>query len=233
MIPYWSVSSELGILQPITEIAELLKSYPKCFFHVDMTQSIGKVTIPLKDIDLVSFSAHKFYGMKGIGVLVKKESVVLQPLIHGGKSTTIWRSGTPALALIVSLSKALRLAFKNMESNQIEELNQYLREQLSQMDMVHINSPQTSIPHILNFSVPRLKPETLQHALEEKDIFISTQTACSKGGSPSTAVMALTHDESYATSSVRVSISHLTTKDEICYFVKALIEVIERLQIRG
>ncbi len=232
LVSIGSVSSELGILQPIEEIAQLLKSYPKCFFHVDMTQSIGKVKLSLENIDLISFSAHKFYGMKGIGVLVKKEPIMLEPLIHGGKSTTIFRSGTPALALIVSLAKALRLAFQNMESNQIHELNRYLRNELEKIEPIHINSPETAIPHILNFSVPGIKPETLQHSLEEKDIFISTQTACSKGG-PSSAVMALTHNESYATSSVRVSISYLTTKEEISYFVKMLIEAIERLQLHG
>ena len=79
-----SVSSELGIMQPIEEIGAILKEYPKCFFHVDMTQNLGKVPISLENIDLASFSAHKFYGMKGIGGLVKKEGILLEPLIHGG-----------------------------------------------------------------------------------------------------------------------------------------------------
>ena len=80
-----SVSSELGVLQPIEQIGDLLKSYPKCFFHVDMTQSIGKVEIPFTNVDLVSFSAHKFYGLKGIGCLVKKDKIELEPMIYGGK----------------------------------------------------------------------------------------------------------------------------------------------------
>ena len=101
-----SVNSETGIKQNIEEIAKLLKKY-KCYFHVDATQSIGKVNIDFKDVDLVSFSAHKIFGLKGIGCLIKKENIDLIPLIHGGKSTTIYRSGTPALPLIVSLSKAL------------------------------------------------------------------------------------------------------------------------------
>lgn len=226
-----SVSSELGVVQPIHEIGKIVKSYPKCFFHVDMTQSIGKIEIPLENVDLISFSAHKFYGMKGIGGLIKKEGISIEPLIHGGKSTTIYRSGTPALPLIVSLAKALRLALTNLKEKEehVKMLNLYLREELNQIDGIHINSSKNAIPHILNFSVKGVKPETLQHALEEKNIFISTQTACSKGGSPSTAVMAVTHNEEYAKSSLRVSISSYTTKEELSFFIQTLKEVLERL----
>ena len=197
-----------------------------------MTQSIGKVNISLENIDLISLSAHKFYGMKGIGVLIKKEGISFDPLIHGGKSTTVYRSGTPALPLIVSLSKALRLSLENLEEKQeeVKRLNFYLREELNKIEGIHINSSNCAIPHILNFSVPGIRPETLQHALEEKNIFISTQTACSKGGSPSTAVMAVTHNEDYAVSSLRVSISHKTTKHELSLFVETLKEVLERLK---
>lgn len=233
LVTIGSVSSELGILQPIEEIGKIVKEYPKCIFHVDMTQSIGKVSVPLENVDLASFSAHKFYGMKGIGVLIKKEKISLEPLIHGGKSTTVWRSGTPALPLIVSLAKALRLALTDLENKKsyITNLNIYLRQQLELIEGVHMNSTEESIPHILNFSVLGVKPETLQHALEEKEIFISTQTACSKGGSPSTAVLAITHNEMYAISSLRVSISHFTTKEEIECFIEELKRSIERLRL--
>ncbi len=229
-----SVSSELGILQPIEEIGKLLKEYPKCFFHVDLTQSIGKVNLSLENIDLASFSAHKFYGMKGIGVLIKKEGISVEPLIHGGKSTTVWRSGTPALPLIVSLAKALRLILQDSKEKEhkVKELNEYLRNELEKITGIHINSSEEAIPHVLNFSVPGIKPETLQHALEEKNIFISTQTACSKGGSPSTAVFSVTHNEEYAKSSLRVSISHLSTKEELTIFLDVLKKAIERLQLK-
>ena len=108
-----SVNSEVGVLQSISEIAKVLKKYPKLYFHCDMTQSIGKVFNDLTDVDLVSFTAHKFYGIKGIGCLVRKENVNLKPLIDGGKSTSIYRSGTPCTSLIPSLAKALRLALEN------------------------------------------------------------------------------------------------------------------------
>ena len=228
-----SVNSELGIRQPIEEIAKIVKEYPKCFFHSDMTQSIGKINIPIEDIDFVSFTAHKFFGLKGIGVLLKKEFTVIEPLIHGGKSTSIYRSGTPAAPLIVSISKALRLACTDQENKieYIKELNDYLKENIKDMDDVFINSTDKSIPHILNLSIIGIKPETMLHALEAHDIYISTQSACSTGDI-SKAVMALTRDENRAKSSIRVSISYVTTKDEIDTFIKCFKECYNDLRLK-
>ena len=216
-----SVNSEIGINEPIEEIAKIVSNYPKCFFHTDMTQSIGKVKVNLDNIDFVSFTAHKFFGLKGIGVLLKKSNIVIDPLIHGGKSTTIYRSGTPCMPLIVSLSKALRLAYQDIDNKikHIEYLNNYLKDNLSKYKNVHINSNDKCIPHILNFSVVGVKPETMLHALERYDIYISTQSACSKGDI-SKSVYALTNNMEIAKSSLRISISHITTKEEIDYFLK-------------
>ena len=223
LVSICSVNSEIGIRQPIEEIAKIVKKHPKCLFHVDMTQSIGKDFVSLENVDLASFSGHKIFGIKGIGVLIKKDNIVIEPLIHGGKSTTIYRSGTPALPLIVSLAKALRLATDGLEDKvkKIKELNDYLKENIIKYEKVKINSNEHSIPQILNLSVVGCKPETMQHALEEYDIYISTQTACSKGGEMSKAVYALTKDEERAKSSIRISISYVTTKEEIDEFLKS------------
>ena len=109
------INSETGIRQPVEEIAKILKDYKWLYFHTDITQAIGKVDVDLKNVDLASFSAHKIFGFKGIGGLVKKNNVSIIPLIHGGKSTTAFRSGTPATELIVSLAKALRLALIDLD----------------------------------------------------------------------------------------------------------------------
>lgn len=226
-----SVNSEIGIRQPIEEIGELLKQYPKVFFHVDMTQSIGKINIPMENIDLMSFSAHKIYGIKGVGCLIKKEKINLEPLIHGGKSTTIYRSGTPAVGLICSISKALRLATENLEEKykHVKELNEYLKENLKKYEKVYINSNEKCVPFVLNISVIGIKPETLLHALEEDDIYISTQSACSSNTTLSKAVLNLTKDEKRASSSVRISISYLTTKQEIDTLLKSFDKIYNRL----
>ena len=218
-----AVNSEIGIRQPIEEIGELLSMYPKIYFHADLTQAIGKIKIDTKNIDLFSFTAHKFYGIKGIGCLVKKDKIVIEPLIHGGKSTTIYRSGTPMPALIVSLAKALRLALENLDDkyNKVLELNKYLKEKLSTYDLVRINSNDACIPYVLNISVLGVKPETMLHALESDDIYISTQSACSASNNLSKAVLSVTKDEARASSSIRISISYLTTKEEIDTFLKS------------
>lgn len=234
LVSICSVNSEIGIKQPINKLAEIVKENSKAFFHSDMTQSIGKEKVDLNNIDLITASAHKFYGLKGIGILIKKENIMLEPLIHGGHSTTLFRSGTPALPLIVSFSKALRLALENLEEkiSKVKELNNYLIEELTKNKKIFINSNQKSIPHILNFSVPNIKPETLLHALEEKEIYISTKTACSSKDGISTAVYALTNDKERALSSLRVSISHITTKEELKTFIETLNEKIERLILK-
>ena len=224
-----SVNSEVGIKQPIKEISEIVKNYPKCLFHSDMTQSIGKEYIDLRLVDMASFSAQKFYGMKGVGGLIKKENIVIDPLIHGGKSTTIWRSGTPALPLIVSTARALRLIYDDFDNKlaHIKEVHDYLIDRLRTLD-VDINSNESCINQIVNYSLRGIKSEVMLHALEEDDIFVSTQTACSTGNY-SIAIYALTHDEARSSSSMRVSISHLTTKEEIDKFIESLSKNIEKL----
>ena len=231
LVSIHAVNSELGIIQPISEIGKILRDYPKCYFHVDMTQAVGKMSISLENVDLASFAAHKFYGLKGIGVLIKKEKVQLEPLIHGGKSTTSYRSGTPALPLIVSLAKALRLACLDLDKkyHMVEEKNQYLRNCLEKYDEVYINSPKDAISHILNISILGVKPETMLHALEEKDIFISTQSACSSSHSSSKPVFFLTKDEKRASSSIRISLSYLTTMEELNVFLQVFDACYQRL----
>lgn len=225
-----SVNSEIGIMQPIEEIGKLLKEYPKIIFHSDFTQSMGKVNISLENVDLVSFSSHKFYGVKGIGVLVKNNNIKLEPIIHGGKSTSIYRSGTPALPLIVSLSKALRLALTDLDKKykSVSDKCDHLINFLSNYD-VSINHNKYCLPHMLNISLKGIKPETFLHALEEYDIYISTQSACSTSSS-SRAVLAFTNDQDKAKSSIRISLSYLTSEDDIKYFKEKFDECINRLR---
>lgn len=234
LISISAVNSETGLRQPVEEIGKFLSNYQKCFFHVDATQCIGKDKIDLENIDLISFSAHKFFGMKGVGILIKKTGINLEPLIHGGKSTTKYRSGTPFLPLIVSTSKALRIALENFDEkyNYVTNLNKYLTEKLNTINGVTVNSNNYCIPQIVNFSVLNIKPETMLHALEEYEIYISTQSACSSNNSKSRAVYALTKSDDLSNHSLRVSISYITTKDEIDKFVDGLKCCIEKLNLK-
>ena len=223
------VNSEIGILQDLESISKVVRKYPKVILHSDITQALGKVDIDFSLLDLASMSAQKIYGLKGIGMLYKRDGLEITPLIKGGKSTTIYRSGTPATPLIASLSKALRIAFINKDEKykHVLELNKYLVERIKNIDNVHINSTKYSIPHIVNISVDNVKAEVMLHALEEKDIYISTRTACSTSDK-SIAVYAITHNDSFAKHSLRISISHLTTFDELDFFLKEFADEIKR-----
>ncbi|MBQ9834213.1 MAG: cysteine desulfurase [Bacilli bacterium] len=220
LVSVGAVNSEIGIIQPINKIGKLIKENSNAVFHSDITQIVGKIEVNLTNVDLASFSAHKFYGIKGIGGLIKKEGIEIIPLIHGGKSTTKYRSGTPTVALIASMAKALRLAYEKLESyEQIKKLNEYLQKELVFNENIKINSNEKCIAHILNLSVIGLKPESLLHALEKHEIYISTQTACSSTNSLSKSVLSLTNDEKRAKSSIRISLSYNTTKEELNEFI--------------
>ena len=235
LVSICEVNSEIGIIQNVNEIGAFLKEYPKVIFHVDGTQAVGKKQVNLDNIDLYSFSGHKIYGLKGVGVLVKKEGIELEPIIFGGKSQSSYRAGTPALALIVSLAKALRLIMDDLDSNisYVADLNKKLKNGLKKIKGVSINSNEYCVPQVVNLSINGIKPETLLHALEEDDIYISTKTACSKDDAISLAVYTLTRDEEKAKSSIRVSLSHLTKENEIDFFLEKLKEKIRKLQSIG
>ena len=217
------VDSELGVVQPVQEIAAILKAYPHCHLHVDATQAVGKIPVSFEGVDTMSLTAHKFYGLNGIGLLVKRRNLALEPLIHGGESTTIYRSGTPTVALASSLACALDLAVIDLPNrvDHVAKLNAELRAALSTYLLVRINSPEHAIPHVLNLSVRNVKGTVFQRELDAKGVCISVKSACSSDGLPSRAVFAVSRDRRNALSSWRISLSHLTTEDEIKAFLQA------------
>lgn len=227
------VDSELGIKQDIKGISRIVREYPKCYFHVDATQAIGKVNIDFNDMDFMSMSGHKIFGMKGIGLLIKKDNIVIDNLIHGGKSTTVYRSGTPALPLICSLMKALELIIPKVEDNYkyVEELNNKILNNLKKYDNIHINSTSNSIPYIINFSILNIKPETFIHAMEEENIYISTKSACSTSDL-SSSVYSLYPDNNIATHSIRISLSCKNTIEEVNKFNEIFDKVINKLLLK-
>ena len=217
------VDSELGVVQPVQEIAAILKAYPHCHLHVDATQAVGKIPVSFEGVDTMSLTAHKFYGLNGIGLLIKRRNLALEPLIHGGESTTIYRSGTPTVALASSLACALDLAVTDLPGRvgHVARLNTELRAALSTYPLVRINSPEHAIPHVLNLSVRNVKGTVFQRELDAKGVCVSVKSACSSDGLPSRAVFAVSRDRRNALSSWRISLSHLTTEDEIKAFLQA------------
>lgn len=217
-----AVDSELGVIQPISEIVEILKDYPNCKLHVDATQIMGKVEFSFNGIDTASFTAHKFYGLNSCGILYKNENTIIEPLIHGGKSTTIYRSGTPDVSMILSMEKSLELALNDIKSRfeYVSNLNKYLVSELKKYPLVRINSTEKSVPHILNISVKGVKSIKFQNALDNYGVYVSTKSACSVPNTPSRAVYEVSKDRKNALSSWRISLSHLTTIQELQDFLK-------------
>ena len=221
LVSICAVNSEVGIRQPLKTIRQIIKKEnPNTIFHSDMTQAIGKVSVNMHDVDLASMSAHKIFGPKGIGFLYKNNKVNMVPLIHGSGKFNDLRSGTPALPLIVALSKALRIALTDLEKKEasVKNLNEKICKELLKYDRLLINKTKYSIPHILNISLMDIRPETFIHALEENEVYISTNTACSSGDL-SAGVMAIFNDQVRARTTIRISISHVTTNEEINKFL--------------
>lgn len=221
LVSICAVNSELGIRQPLKMIRQIIKKEnPNTIFHSDMTQAIGKVSISMHDVDLATFAAHKIYGPKGIGVLYKSNNVAISPVLFGSGHTNMLNPGTPAVPLIVALSKALRLATTDIEKRErfIERLNLKIVDALKKYNGVMINKTKYSIPHILNISLRNIKAETFLHALEEFEVYVSSNTACSSA-TLSSSVMAVYNDKVRASSTLRISLSHLTTTDEVNKFI--------------
>ena len=220
LVSFCSVNSEIGMRTSLKTIRQILNKKNKLtIFHSDMTQALGKIKIDLSDVDLASFSSHKIYSPKGIGILYKKENIDITPLIWGLTDNCPYRGGTPALPLIVSFAKGIRIATEGLEENinVVDRLNKKLVEGLSDLNL-HINSNNQCIPQIFNLSLIKIKSETFVRALEKDNIFISTTTACSSLES-STLLRELTDDKSINTTSIRISISPYTTSDEIDKFL--------------
>jgi len=222
LVSICAVNTEVGIRQPLKTIRQVIKKgNPNTIFHSDITQAIGKVPVNLHDVDLASLSAHKIYGPKGIGMLYKAKNVNLTPLIHGSTNLDPIRPGTIPLPLIVALSKAIRISLTDLEQREahVKKLNQKICAALEVYPEILINKTKYSIPHIINLTLPNIRPETFIHAMETHEIYIGTNTACTKGDM-SASVMAIYNDKKRALSTIRISLSYITTNNEITKFIE-------------
>lgn len=235
LVSVMHVNNEVGTVQPIEEIGKLLQMHPKIVFHVDDVQGLGKVPLQLTDsrIDLCSYSAHKFHGLKGNGFLYKKESCELVPLLTGGEQERKYRSGTENVAGIVAMAKALRLTLEEAK-NQLEnirEIKDFLQGELEKIALITIHTPkQHAAPHILNFSIQGIKSEVFIHALGERDVYVSTTSACSsKKNAASPTLLAMGIEEELSSRAIRISLAFGNTIQEAKKVVEIIKETVKKL----
>lgn len=229
------VNNETGSIQPIEQIGEELKKFPKVIFHVDGVQGVTKVPLNIKKagIDLYTISGHKFHGLKGTGVLYVRANLRLQPLFTGGGQESGFRAGTENVAGMAALAKALKMSLEkaNKKLPELRKIRDYIFEQLEKMDGVVVNSPKNGAPHIINFSIPNTKPEVVIQALSQKKIYVSTKSACSsKLNEPSRVILAMGLGEERASSAIRVSLNFDNTLEEAKTFLTELKQVIIQLK---
>ena len=230
------VNSEMGMVLPIAEMGQVLTRFPRVKFHVDAVQSVGKLPLDVDamQIDLLSASAHKIHGIKGIGCLVIRNGVNLVPQITGGGQMGGIRSGTVNVAGAASFAKAMRLVIEGQAKcfSKIKELYDDLLKKMAEIGGVQVNNIfAEQSPYIVNFCVDGVRGETMVHALAEHEVYISAKSACSSKTSKASYVMlALGFDERTATESLRVSFAHDTTRTEIERFIEILKQEVQRLR---
>lgn len=220
-----AVESETGLLHPLKSIKAICdeRQVP---LHSDMTQAIGKIKVDFKDVTYASFSSHKIYGPKGIGacVLLKED---IKPLIYGGRSLSKLRAGTPPNALIVGFAQSCIDAIQNLDQriHDVGQLRKYFVNECASIQQLHVNQPKNGVPHILNVSLVKCDRHEVVRLLSLEHCYVSASSACSGQENVSKAVLTITQNMDFATSSIRISLSHLTTKDEITSLIKALKKV--------
>ena len=227
LVSIMAVNNEIGAIQPIQEIGDLLEDYPTVHFHVDAVQGLGKnlwQKIYHRRIDLMSFSGHKFHGPRGIGILYKKERRQIAPLMTGGGQERDLRSGTENTPAIAAMAKALRLLLTDEPEKAEHQLaiKGKIYDYLKDKPGIQIFSPLTDdfSPHVLCFSLVGIRGETVVHTLESKGIYFSTTSACSsKKGIESSTLKAMQVPEKVATSAVRLSFDENNTMAEADEFI--------------
>lgn len=223
------VNNETGLILPVKRaFASIKRNYPECITHCDAVQGFMKIPFKASDLyaDVITVSSHKIHGIKGAGALYVKKGIRVAPLLCGGGQEKNVRSGTESVPLISAFGAAVRvmLANQSVSYKNAEEISRYLLFRLSKLDYVTVNSvSENQSPYIINFSVMGIRSETMLHFLESKGIYVSSGSACSKGGK-SKVLSEFGISDKAADSAIRVSLCCSSTKGEIDALIKAISE---------
>lgn len=217
-------NNETGLKPPVSKIPALIKRKgAPALFHIDAVQGFGKENINVSALkcDLMSMSAHKIHGPKGVGALYIRKGVRILPRTFGGKQESSIRPGTEALPLIGAFGAAVEEVKVSENLEKIAALNTMLRQKLAEYDDIIINSPEDASPYILNFSATGIRSETMLHHLSTQGVYVSSGSACSKGGK-SHVLSALKLADDIADSAIRVSFSKESTEEDVNALLEAL-----------
>ncbi len=238
LVSLMHVNNETGSVNDIQQLGRIVKEKSKAAFHVDAAQSVGKLALSLENspVDLLTFSAHKFFGLKGSGALILGDGVQIRSLLHGGGQEFELRSGTTDPARAAAMARALRLAleYRDEASVRVKAFKEQIANALEAVPDCTLNGTMDgSSPYIINGSIGGVRPETLVHALAEKDIYISTVSACATRKSAESAVVfALTGSHERANTSIRISMSSITTREEVDTLCRTIGPVVEQLRMK-
>lgn len=237
LVSIMAVNNEVGTIQPIDEISDLLADKPTISFHVDAVQAIGKIPIEAwltERVDFAVLSAHKFHGPRGVGIVVAKKGKRLTPLLHGGGQEHNWRSTTENLAGIAATSKALRLALDDddFKRQKVRAMKQVILEELEKHRKVHVFSKvENFAPNILTFGIRGVRGEVVVHAFEQHEIYISTTSACSsKKNAAAGTLVAMNVPSKLATSAVRISLDSTNNMAEVEQFLTVFRQIYQELE---
>ena len=233
LVSIMAVNNEMGSIQDVKEISKIVRENSTALYHIDATQAMCKEKIDYNVADLYNFSSHKFYGLKGSSVLIKKEKVRIVPLLSGGQQENGFRGGTVNWVSHVMMAKCLRMGLEKIDEHYqyVKNLKEYLIYSLKKIDGLVINSPSMSSPYILNIYFENKRGEVIMNALSSKGIYISTKSACSSRSKDySTSIYEVTKNDNISKNSLRISLSHLTTKSELDIFVRELKEILSVLK---
>lgn len=231
LVSVMHVNNEVGSINPIAEIADVVHQYPTAAFHSDCVQSFGKIDIPFEKLDMMTMSAHKIHGLKGSALLLKKKNIRVKPVIFGGQQEQGLRGGTENAPANIVLAKTIRLALEEQKEayKNVSKINAYIKEELEKIPGAKILSADDALPYIMNIAFDQITSEVLLNALDQAGICVSAKSTCNSHDSgASEIILKMNGSLKDATHSIRISFGKDNTLEEAKIFIQTVKEIIDK-----
>jgi cysteine desulfurase len=234
LVSIMASNNEVGSVLDIVGASKIIKDYPKCVFHSDCVQAFGKIPLQLSSLDMITITGHKIHGIKGIGALILKKKLLIEPIIYGGNQQSGVRSGTLDYPSIASFNETINEAINNLQKADIYVLNlhNHMIEELKKIEEIAINTPLENFnPYIVCFSLKTKKASVVVEALSNEGIYVNSVSACnSKREDSSYVLLAMNKDYQIAKNPIRVSFSEENTIEEIDIFIEKLKAILNTIR---